>query len=222
MDIPKIDQLFKFPDIEPLKLYRQQYCGSFTVTERFHRRIFDLNFSYDTQPYLELLKEFIFSDRFYRIICEGVSSILTACLILGDIYNELSKRRIRIQRFSCSIILCLGRTYYKNDRDSLDLYFEVLPSELVRIIVGNNVLSKTSGIELSFDINNLDLPVFLMDRYQILRYGKNHYKVNKMKFMFPPYDMLPLYVNVPFLREYARYMFANPPQPPVFFSKLYA
>jgi hypothetical protein len=44
--------------------------------------------------------------------------------------------------------------------------------------------------------------------------GYDTYKIMNKEFNPPPYDKLPLYINVPFLDEYARYMFENPPSPP--------
>lgn len=214
MDIPKIEDY-------ALTAYARYALGN--IQEKTARRIFNLDFSCDAEDYLKLIYEFIHSERDYRIAMESIHKMITACLIIGDIQNDLSKWGIPLKGFKCDMHFNIQHGEEYRDQQvryirSMGVLFQVYPNESVKIVVDEGRRNNDVGVDLLLDIREPYLPEHLMYKYHMLLGGGHLYQVRKIVFNPPPYDTLPLYVNVPFLREYARHMFKNPPPPPVTYT----
>lgn len=154
-------------------------------------------------------------NSFFKFIYDFISS----CLMLGCFLKEIGDHE--------SIdYICVSESLWKNvyfdgERESVRVRIRTIKNEMIEIFMTDD-RGRFNKSYTEITINNV------VRMNSLLVYGQHFYpdiimlpipqtyqiNIKFKKLNLPPFDKLPLYVNVPYMRTYARDMFENPPPPP--------
>ena len=183
----------------------------------YYRGTIQVPFSCDSNTYIEILQKYITCDRAYRIATDHIRKLITSCFILGDIYNEFIRVGMPSFDISCDTYLVLPYP----DPEKIDVKGNFYRNHNIKISAS---LDEKILFRANLDIykpqsrNDIFIecpyppPTHIWSRYR-LRENSSFYSVHNFEYIPPPYGMLPLYINVPFIKDYVRDRLQNPPPP---------
>jgi hypothetical protein len=166
---------------------------------------------------------------------QHINLFIDNCLRLGKFIYIANKFGVSQDDFlfdcSANIYLsgyCSGNYITKNKEVCLNAHevaINVGIDEKVSISILETYTKKRSNCYLSIETKT-ELPRALLE---MTNFKPSPYHRESMTFCYiplnkelflPQYDSLPLYINVPFMKEYARHMFKVVPPPPISFKPL--
>jgi len=231
VDTPVFKKFSKDTWSPPKKIYKEFprdpgvfYQGIFnTRHENPIRKDVTINFTSDTQVYFDHLEEYSRSFRDRSTIVSRVDRFIESCYFLGTFASEAKRWGIPKYSYDCKTSFYTGRLDIPRDgrgRDNfaLSVTLSATIKETVRICVSyeHSLPRDYSDIEI-FECPRLPLSLLRATGFKELPRGG--YAPAHLRYQPPQFKDLPLYINVPFVRDYARVMFENPPESP--FKKPY-
>lgn len=154
-------------------------------------------------------------DSFFKFINDFISS----CLMLGCFLKEINE-------YESINYICTSESLWRNycfdgKRDGVHVRIRTIEKEMVEIIMTDDT-ARFNKSYTEITLNNV------VRMNSLLAYGDYFYPniimrpipqayqidIKFKKLILPPFGKLPLYVNVPYMKTYARDMFKNPPPPP--------
>jgi hypothetical protein len=192
-------------------------------TRKKINEVYEIPFSYATDKYFEIIQKYIRDDRSYHRTIHGIKRFIDSCLLMGELLYKAKNSRIPIISYCCESAFTLATALYPEHaiRDNENLKFLNIT---VRLFTTSDkvicIYLQESDRRMDYNecIFACNRPYFIDRRMPGIdirpERDYNKYSILNKEFIPPPYDKLPLYINVPFINEYARYMFENPPPPP--------
>jgi hypothetical protein len=227
MDISKLINDRK-PSNRSLRGYKEEMFGSWGSKLKRINEISEIPFSYEIDRYFEIIQKYVKDDRSFHRAIHGINKFIDSCLLMGELLYKAKNSGIPIVGYLCESAFTLVTALYP-DQDIKDRESPKFLNIIVRLhtIIDNVVYIHISESERRTDYKECE---FTCNRsYYIDRRipgmdisparDSNKYNIMNERFNPPPYDKLPLYINVPFMNEYARYMLENPPPPPPTFER---
>jgi len=219
-----ISEHINSPDFfnKTLRSYKEDMRGSWVSDRKRINEVSEIPFSYITDIYFEIIQKYIINDRSFHRTIHGINRFIDSCLLMGELLYKAKSSGIPIISYCCESAFTLATALYPDQfiRDKEHLKFLNI---IVRLhTTSDNVVhihiqeseSRADYKECEFACSQSYCVDHRLQGMNIrpVRDGSTYMIMNE-RFNPPPYDKLPLYINVPFLNEYARYMFENPPSP---------
>lgn len=230
MDISKFINDRKPPN-RSLREYKEEMYGSWVSERKRIQEIHEISFSYETDRYFEIIQKYIKNDRNYHRTVHGINRFIDSCLLMGELLYKAKSNGIPVIRYLCESAFTLATALHP-DQNIQDIKDRESPKFLNIVVRLNATSDNIINVHISESERRIDYKEceFTCNRsYYIDRripgmdirpaHESNKYNIINERFNPPPYDKLPLYINVPFMNEYARYMFENPPPPPPTFER---
>ncbi len=208
--------------------------GNFYAEPSFNaEHTFD--FSCNVEYYYEKINGFFPVSRSqisHTTTIRNISNFIESCLILGEFLHEIRSTNICLIKSYCfTEFFILYQTPYRDNEGrmlkeprSIIISLESHEDEKVLLRINSTRSDKDSITEIIFDGHKLFNP-YCIPGFDF-RYipGSTECRIMNKYFNKPRYNRLPLYINTPFIRVYAKEQYMNPPIPEEYirpFSKIF-
>ncbi len=152
---------------------------------------------------------------------EGIPNFIEGCLVLGEFLHVLRGCYIDLDTWSCKTDITLAYREqdvfgHPVDIRGLLITFSVSKSDEVTLNVMASDRGRSSGTSTDITFSSQVLPPQIrgMDYKRCMDYNSlrnvKSFKLLSNGFHKPTYKRLPLYINTPFIQEYARSQMLNP------------
>jgi len=194
------------------------YLGNF---QNLKINTFLIDFSYDFNDYYTNIG---IPGFYHHFANSNINRFIDNCLIIGNFLYISDKFGIYENdiSFNCTTTFCFLKKY---KRDSINLRIILSAQKNGKVFI--ELLETYDDCKKDHDLyvtSRNGLPWNLLEILEFKPYRPcmfpdgYYYEPIKNKFNPPYYDNLPLYINVPFIKEYARHMFKIGPPPPITFD----
>lgn len=204
-------------------IYRKHITGSFyhSAPKQYECKF---KFSCDHITYYRELDRLLSirrdSSSFY-VFREGIPSFIEGCLVLGEFLHVLRGYCIDLDTWSCKTDISIAYREQDVFGDPVDIRgllitISVSKSDVVTLSVMASEGNRSSGTSTDITFSSQVLPPQIrgMDYKKCMDYNSvsnvKSYKLLSNGFHRPTYKRLPLYINTPFIQEYARSQMLNP------------
>jgi len=206
-------------DIQKYKkeMFHKKYLGNFQDLRNYR---IEIDFSYDFKDYYNSIG---IPDFYHPSPNSAINNFIDNCLILGSFIYTANKFGIYEEDFSfnCTTYFYLSNIY-KEYPEAINTKIALNAQKNGKVLI---VVIKTyENIKIHHDLTicarrGLPMELLKMNRFKPHGPCKHqdgyYYGPIENKFISPYYDNLPLYINVPFMKEYARHMFKIGPPIPI-------
>lgn len=177
-------------------------------------------FSVNFEEYFKIFSQYIYSDVTFKRVRTKINKFIDSCLIMGGFLYK--NRYFRVSEHMCSTFFNVSfedRIY--GEFCIFKISILSVSEEEVVILIDQIEYSKNMQDYHSNTFKTTDricpdiVPGYLIG----LDSNNRDYFLRNEVFIPPPFSKLPLYINAPYLKEYARHMLKNPPPPPRYIDK---
>lgn len=184
-----------------------------------------LDFSCDIRAYLEKFEAyFLVHGATYETIKNSIFEFIEGCLVLGEFLHHAKGTYARISSWECVTEFSLSYPAIRSSENPKELIFKgtgihaiirTTFDEKVVIRLMDQMNRSHTNTTVTFDSPDLLDPNYTYNGdFRLLgscERSTKSYRLLKRKFSIPRYKKLPLYINTPFVKEYAREQLQNPP-----------
>ena len=177
-----------------------------------------MSFTCNPEDYYKVISPHILISNF-SLFFKFINDFISSCLMIGCFLKEIGDHESKY--YICDSESLWRNSYFNGEEYDVRVRIRTIENEMIEIfVIQDKGRFLKSYIEIT--INN----VVRMNSF--LAYGEHFYpdiiiqpipqtnliNIKFKKLNLPPFSKLPLYINVPYMKTYARDMFKNPPPPP--------